>query len=127
MLAVTGLQPREHVVPQHHRNAELFNTQFARHPNHLMPGSQRIGRAHVADDFYAVGNAGGQHGPHARSQQRVKTKRRVLAALQLGQRYRALGQAFKYQVVQLAAFSQFKRWGDAVTGVTRASTDTQCV
>jgi hypothetical protein len=65
-------------------------------------------------------HASGQHGAHALGQQRVVTALRVVAVAQLRQCNGALGQAFKHQRVQRAAFGQVLRGIDAVARVAGA-------
>ena len=120
MRAISMLDSGQHIVAFNHGHLQAWQTELARDVDDFVPGSQRIGCAHVGDDADTFGNAGRQHGLHAVAQQGIKPQLCVLAALELRQCNGSFGQAFKHQIVELAFFSQLDGGGYAVAGVAGA-------
>ena len=111
---VAVAHPVQHIVADYGRDLQAGQTELAGNRCSATRGGQRVGRAHVGDDAYAATHASGQHGAHARFQQRVEAGFGVFLPGLLRQRNGALGQAFEDQVVDGAMLGQFKRRFDAV-------------
>ncbi len=85
------------VVATHYGQARLPCTEFTRQRQHALRGTARVGRAEVAYDADAAGQAVGQHRRQHLFKQRLIAGLGVGGARQLRQRERAFGQRFEDQ------------------------------
>ncbi len=104
----------EHVVPGQRSDLQAPQSEVPGDLDHAAGGGDRVGRAHIADDPYALAVTARQHRPHPRLQQRVVAPRGVLTLGLLSQGDGAFGQAFEDEVVEAATLDQLDRRLDPV-------------
>jgi hypothetical protein len=85
------------VVTPHHRDSRGAQPQLAGDARDVAGRPVGVGRAEVADDADAGGQAAGEHGPHEVVEQRLVTGLGVVAARQLRECQRAFGQRLEDQ------------------------------
>ena len=85
----------------------------------------RIGGAQIADQPEAPPREHGQQRFDAFGQPAVEATGRLAPSPQLGERDRALGQAFEHQVVERAVFGERDRRVEAVAGEARPASKSQ--
>ena len=105
----------EDVIPEDGGDPETVQAERASDLHNGPGGTRGIGRAHIADDFYAARMAMRQNSRHPFDQQSVISSRGVAKSSLLGQGDRTLGQAFEDEVVQSSVDRELDGRLDPVT------------
>jgi hypothetical protein len=114
---------RHHVVTTDGRDLEALDPHLAGDARRGAGGADRIGRAHIGDDLYFIGDAGAEHHLETLAQQWIEARIRLPLPHLLRQRDRALRQALEHEIVEAPALGKIDRGLDAIAGVPGARAD----